>query len=591
MLALALLLSTLAAGQSATSSPRSASMQEQLGVAIPMRDGVYLAADVFLPRRDGRWPTVLVRTPYNRKAPSVSSYLFFVNRGYAVLIEDVRGRYASKGNFGPASQEGPDGYDTINWIARQAWSNGRVAMAGSSYLGIANWWAAIEDNPHLAAISAMNSGDDEYLDRFYSTGGALQAAHRLRWLVQNLIPPPQVRPLFDTYIRHLPLRTADLAATGVILPRWRTAIDHPSYDQYWKSLSIREHLGSVNIPVQSFGGWFDNYAESDLDAFSQLSRGHGTIETWIGPSAHSSASKFPTRDFGSQAITGIRSKQADWFDRWLKKTPGSAPSGPPTSLLHIFVMGPNVWREEHEWPLLRTHYTPLYLTSSGHANSLSGDGELRWEPVWEKAEPDAFTYDPKDPAPTIGGALCCDAKLLPPGPLDQTPVELRQDVLVYTSAPLPENLEVTGPVRAVLYIATSVNDTDFTAKLVDVQRNGQPLLVTDGIQRLRYRLSLDKPVFVKRNTAYQISIDAGVTSYVFPAGHRIRIEVSSSNFPRFDRNLNSSRPNGDETKMTKARQTVFHEKGYPSAVILPLIFDKGRHSRSSTEPRLSGSGI
>ncbi|MBV9156193.1 MAG: CocE/NonD family hydrolase, partial [Acidobacteriaceae bacterium] len=221
----------------------------------------------------------------------------------------------------------------------------------------------------------------------------------------------------------------------------------------------------------------------------------------------------------------------------------------------------------------------------------SGDGELRWEPVRKKAEPDAFTYDPKDPAPTIGGALCCDAKLLPPGPLDQTPVELRQDVLVYTSAPLPENLEVTGPVRAVLYIATSVNDTDFTAKLVDVQRNGQPLLVTDGIQRLRYRLSLDKPVFVKRNTAYQISIDAGVTSYVFPAGHRIRIEVSSSNFPRFDRNLNSSRPNGDETKMTKARQTVFHEKGYPSAVILPLIFDKGRHSRSSTEPRLSGSGI
>ncbi len=562
-------------------------MQGQLGLVVPMRDGIHLAADLFLPRSGGRWPTVLVRTPYNRKAAPMRSYLFFVRRGYAVLIEDVRGRYASQGSFGPASQEGPDGYDTINWIAQQAWSNGRVAMAGSSYLGIAEWWAAIEDNPHLATISAMNSGDDEYLDRFYSTGGALQAGHRLLWLAENLTPPAQVRPLFNSYIGHLPLRTADVIATGLVLPRWRMAVDHPSYDQYWKNFSIREHLSSLDVPVQSFGGWFDNYAESDLDVFSRLSRQHKMIETWIGPWAHNPRWTFPTRDFGPQATIGIRLKQADWFDRRLGKSTGSEQSEPESPLLHIFVMGPNVWREEHEWPLTRTQYTPLYLSSGGHANSISGDGGLRWEPV-RKAQPDIFTYDPKNPVPTIGGAICCEAKILPPGPLDQTPAEIRPDVLVYTSAPLAENMEVTGPVRVVLYIATSANDTDFTAKLVDVQRDGRPLLVTDGIQRLRYRLSLEKPVFVKRNTAYQISIDAGVTSYVFAAGNRIRVEVSSSNFPRFDRNLNSSRPNGDETKITKARQTILHEKGYPSAVILPVIFEKRNPARGGDRRHTSG---
>ena len=214
----------------------------------------------------------------------------------------------------------------------------------------------------------------------------------------------------------------------------------------------------------------------------------------------------------------------------------------------------------------------IYATISrqrGHANTRSGDGTLQWQPV-RKSPNDTFTYDPKDPVPTTGGATCCEATIMPPGPLDQSSVETRPDVLVYTSSPLGTELEVTGPVRTVLYVSTSVNDTDFTAKLVDVQPDGKPLLVTDGIQRLRYRLSLDQPVFVKRNTAYQVSVDCGVTSYVFAPGHRIRVEISSSNFPRFDRSLNSPRPNSDETKLTKARQTMYHEKGYPSAIILPL---------------------
>jgi uncharacterized protein len=233
-------------------------------------------------------------------------------------------------------------------------------------------------------------------------------------------------------------------------------------------------------------------------------------------------------------------------------------------------MGPDVWREEHEWPLARTHYTPLYLESEGQANSSAGNGTLRWQPV-RKSKADTFTYDPRDPVPTMGGAICCEPRILPPGPLDQTTVEARKDVLVYTSAPLPEDLEVTGPVRTILYVSTSANDTDFTAKIVDVAPGGRPLSVTDGIQRMRYRLSLDKPVFVKQNRPYQISVDTGITSHVFASGHRIRLEISSSNFPRFDRNMNTTAPNGDQAKPIKAKQTLFHEKGYPSAVILPVI--------------------
>lgn len=564
------------------SSP-SSNVQTQLGLIIPMRDGIGLAADVYLPSGPGRWPTVLVRTPYSRKAASAASYRFFATRGFAVVIQDVRGGFASQGVLGMVDQEGADGNDTINWISEQAWSNGRVAMAGSSYLGIAQWWAALQDNPHLLAISPMCSGDDDYLDRFYSTGGAIQLGHRLLWLAQNLTPPSHVRPLFRSYIDHLPLRTADIPASGIVLPLWRTALAHPSYDEFWKRLSVREQLRRVTIPVLSLGGWFDNYAESDLDAFSRLAKRHETIETWIGPWAHNPGLKFPTRDFGPQSVLFIRHKQAEWFDRWLKapaglhsetSNEGSAP------LLHLFVMGPNYWREEHEWPLSRTRYTPLYLDSSGEANSIAGDGVLHWQPV-RKAPPDKFTYDPKTPVPTAGGTICCDPVLLPPGPLDQTLIERRPDVLVYTSPPISEDLEVTGPIRVVLYVSTSANDTDFTAKLVDVQPDGRPLLVTDGIQRMRYRLSLNQPVFVKRNEAYQISIDAGVTSYVFLPEHRIRLEVSSSNFPKYDRNLNSFRSNADETKITKAKQTVFHEKGYPSAIILPVI--PGASSRDRLE--------
>lgn len=551
---------------------------EIVDASIPMRDGVALGADVYLPEGGSRWPAVLVRTPYNRKSTAARSYRSFVQRGYAVVLQDVRGRYGSRGLFGSIRQEGPDGNDTINWVSEQPWSNGRVAMVGSSFLGLTQWWAAVQDNPHLLAISPMCSGDDEYRDRYYSTGGNLQLGHRLLWFAENMKPTTRLPVPIGSYIGHLPLRTSDVSATGNILPLWRVPLDHPSDDDYWKSQSIRERTRQIHAAVLSLGGWFDAYAESDLDAFTRLALQHKTIETWIGPWSHNPQTRFPTRDFGPEAHVPIRLKQADWFNKWLRHPAGAETPEPIRPLLHIFVMGPDTWRDEHEWPLSRTHYTPLYLLSAGHANSTDGDGILQWQPAF-RSKFDTFTYDPKNPVPTMGGSVCCEPKAFPPGPLDQRSVEKRPDVLVYTSPPLTEDLEVTGPVRTVLYVSTSANDTDFTAKLVDVLPDGTPLLVTDGIQRMRYRLSLDKPVFVKRNEAYQISVDTGVTSYVFETGHRIRVEVSSSNFPRFDRNLNSAGSNADQTKASKARQTIYHEKGYPSAIILPVIAHEA-HART-----------
>jgi putative CocE/NonD family hydrolase len=393
----------------------------------------------------------------------------------------------------------------------------------------------------------------------------------LLWIAENFHPFGVPEPPFLSYISRLPLRSIDRAAAGITVAQWQQALDHPRYDAYWERLSIRREIEHVRVAVASVGGWFDNYAPSDLDAFSRLSHAgravETSVETWIGPWGHALNQQAGQVEFGSAARIPIRSLQLAFFDRWLKP---SNPAPPDKPRLNLFVIGPNTWRVEHEWPLARTLYRNLYLGGNGKANTAAGDGFLDFAPP-RKAKPDHFVYDPMRPVPTAGGAICCNATVLRPGPLDQSAIERRDDVLVYTSAPLREDLEVTGRVHALLYVATSANDTDFTAKLVDVTPGNTPLLVTDGILRMRYRLSLSDPTFVKRNMPYQVMIDAGVTSWVFGVGHRIRLEISSSNFPRFDRNLNSTGNNANLDQAWKATQTVFHEKKYPSGVVMPVI--------------------
>jgi uncharacterized protein len=555
----------VATGAAATAAVPAASLRE-FNAGVFMRDGVRLSANVFRPAAPGRYATVLLRTPYNKGTDLTLNFQSFLDRGYALVIQDVRGRYQSGGSFEPINQEVNDGDDTLNWIARQPWSDGNVGMYGGSYLGIAQWKAALTHNPHLKAIFPYVSGDDDYRDRFYSPGGAMKLGHRLLWLAENMRDPGYDAPSFAKYIWTLPVRQADVPATGHTLPLWQLAANHPQDDRFWKDSSVREHLNDIHVPVYSVGGWYDNYVESDLEAWSVLSRSNRADRIMIGPWPHTFNTPFAHVSFGKDAIVPLRPEQLKWFDRWLKGKE-TADAGHP---VRIFVMGINKWRDEDEWPPARARGVKFYLRGNGHANTLAGDGVLAEE--WGGRSPsDTFLFDPANPVPTMGGAVCCDARIFPWGPMDQRPVEKRQDVLVYTSSPLGSGLEVTGPIRVVLYASSSAPDTDFTAKLVDVLPSGEARNLTDGILRVRYRESLDAPKLMTPGEVYRLTIDAGVTSNVFLAGHRIRLEISSSNFPRFDRNPNTGRPVEDEKNLRKAVQTVFHDRDRHSYVLLPVV--------------------
>jgi putative CocE/NonD family hydrolase len=525
---------------------------------VPMRDGIRLSANVFLPSATGSFPTLLVRTPYGKGSNILPGYKVFLDHKFAVVVQDVRGRYDSQGVFRPPLQEDNDGSDTLNWIAAQRWSDGSVGMLGGSYLGIAQWRAALTRNAHLRAIFPVVAGSDEYLDRFYSPGGALKLGHRMEWIAENLALPSYPRPPFDRYIFHLPLRTMDRIVTGQSIGFYQESLNHPTYDGYWRVRSTRERLDDVNVPAFIVGGWYDNYVESDLATFAELARRSGAHRVVIGPWAHNMSVDFPGVSFGRESGANIRRLQLDWFEHWMRG-PRPAPDFPQPPV-RIFVMGANRWRDEQEWPIRRTKYTPLYLTAG---RTLSSQTKTPGQ--------DEFAYDPRNPVPTRGGAVCCNPKVFPWGPMDQREVEARPDVLVYSTPALKDEVEVTGEVRVVLYASTSAPDTDFTAKLVDVFPNGHARNLCDGILRVRYRNGLRKAERATPGAIYAIHIPVGVTSNVFKPGHRIRIEISSSNFPRFDRNPNTGRAIGDELEFQTARQTIYHGLRHPSHIVLPVI--------------------
>ncbi len=544
----------------------SQSAVRSLYVQIPMRDGVRLAANVFLPNTGGRAPVILERTPYGKGTAITPNFQALVNHGYAVVVQDVRGRYESEGIFDPLRQETADGDDTLNWIARQPWSNGKIGMTGGSYRGIVQWKAALTGNPHLKAIFPVVSGYDDYRDRFYSTGGAMKLGNRLLWMSENL-KAPGYQPDFARYVLHLPLRTADIAATGWSTRMYREAAAHPSFDAFWRAISVKEQLERIKVPVFAVGGWYDNFAESDLAAYAALHKVNGLNRVLIGPWPHNMSYQFKGVDFGPDSGLPIRGLQIEWFDQWLMGKDTPLASQPPVK---VFVMGSNRWRDAYEWPPADARPVSFYLEGKGRANSLDGDGALVERAPSRQAQ-DHYVFDPRDPVPTVGGAVCCNPKIFPWGPADQRPVERRQDVLVYTTRALAEDTEVIGPVQAVLYVATSARDTDFTAKLVDVAPDGYARNLTDGILRLRYRDSLEQPEPAKAGEIYRISVDAGVTGNTFLKGHRIRLEISSSNFPRFDRNPNTGTPVASETRLLTASQTIYHDREHPSHLVLMVV--------------------
>jgi uncharacterized protein len=538
---------------------------EKLHVRVPMRDGIRLDTNIFRPSGT-RLPAILLRTPYGKGTELSANNRAFVEHGYAIVIQDVRGRHDSEGVFRPLDQEGPDGEDTIAWVSHQPWCDGKVGMIGGSYLGIVQWQAAVRNPPALKAIFPVVSGYDDYLDRYYSRGGAYKLAHRLLWMSENLRDPDFPKPGLSEIISHIPLRTSDRVATGHTVNWYQKTLDHPAYDSFWRSISTREKLNRMRVPVFAVGGWFDNYGQSDLEAFNMLQHLGRDAHVLIGPWPHNMADRFTSVNFGAAAGVPIRRLQFDWFDHWLKGRDTITGWVP----VRYFTMGENRWHYAASWPPPESVVEPMYLASKGHANGAAGDGVLQNRRK-RTDQPDEYTYDPRNPAPTRGGAICCNFRLLSPGPMDQRAVEARPDVLVYTSGVLKDDLEITGLVRVLLYASTSAPDTDFTAKLVDVYPDGTAMSITDGILRLRYRGGLDKPELARPGETYGITIDAGTTSIVLPAGHRLRLEISSSNFPRFDRNPNTGRAVAGDTELRPARQIVHHGGLMPSALLLPVV--------------------
>jgi len=539
----------------------------EFNLATKMRDGVRLSTDVYHPRERGKWPTILVRTPYdNNDTRWVEFGKKFAARGYAVATQDVRGRYDSEGEWYPSKNEGRDGYDTLKWLSHQKWCNGKVGMTGGSYNAMVQWDVAVLRPPNLKAMVSMVCPSDLFVNCWYREG-TLGWGDTLRWLVhvdarvnQNLL----AYNMRDVYW-HVPFKTAD-EALGRHVQFWRDWIRHQSYDSYWKATSYHHRYHLVGVPVLHISGWYDDCADGNIRNYLSMKKRGRTVEARnnqylvMGPWAHriNDSRKYGEIDFGPSSLVDLDGLQKRWFDYWLKGIQNGITKEKHAS---IFVMGRNQWREEQDWPPRRAKVRKFYFHSKGHANSFLGDGCLTTKaPNREPA--DSFDYDPDNPCPSPVNVN---------EPDDRRPAERRDDVLVYDSEILIEPVEVTGNVFVELFATSSAPDTDFAAHLVDVYDNGYAHPIADGIITARYNKSIETAENIVPGKTYRYRIDLWHTSNVFLKGHRMRVEVSSSDFPRYARNMNTGRPYGADLTGKVAHQEVLHSANYGSNVQLPII--------------------
>jgi len=563
---------------------RRESIQLEKDVAMRTHDGVMLRADIYRPSLDGKFPVLLQRNPYNKdRWPSGSwpshSPAWLASQGYVAIIQDTRGRYASEGEFYPFRDEIRDGYEAVEWAASLPYSNGRVCLYGSSYVGATQWLAALAHPAHLAALFPVMTSSDYYQGWIYR-GGALELLFSGFWMNYLAIDTLSRRASQATstleWTEALPLADYPLMAmpdARAVAPYFRDWLDHESDGSYWSRWSIEKNYDTLKLPAYHVGGWYDIFLEGTLRNFTELRKRHPGLRHYltVGPWTHDSPSdrKYGGLDFGPAAPLDTDKELLAYADLSLKGKKKRNPLA-QRAAVKIFVMGENVWREESEWPLRRARSTHYYLHSGGGANSSSGDGVLSVQ-VPGKEPFDSFVYDPRNPVPTTGGPLCCSRELKS-GPFDQGKVEARSDVLVYSAPFLKEPLEVTGPVKVVLYVSSDVPDTDFTAKLVDVYPDEKAYNLTEGILRMRRREGWDKLAPpLQKDQIYRIEVDLIGTSNLFQKGHRIRLEISSSNFPRFDRNLNTGESVLNGRNIRVARNQVFHRGSHPSALVLPVV--------------------
>lgn len=556
----------------------------ELDVAARMRDGTTLRANVYRPA-EGRHPVLLTRLPYGKDFPIGSSALDPVQaarRGYVVIVQDTRGRWASEGEWATFRHERSDGLDTVDWAAALPYADGQVGMYGASYFAFTQWAAALERPKALRAIAPIFTWS-EPLDGLAFRGGALElglAYWRMQFGLNEVSRRHAQDParaaaaiaqlvgdmdhLAGEGYRSLPLRDfAPLARHG-LLRDLADAFEGPHERDRWEHARVAGHHERIDVPSFNIGGWYDAFLGGTLQNFSAMRRRRIPTKLLVGPWSHAEqGSRVGEITFGFAAQAGFIDLRADlgslqlrWFERWLKGAPNGVDEEPPVT---IFVMGTNVWRHEAEWPLARAVETAYFLRAGGALSTGAPAGE----------EPDRYVYDPADPAPTVGGATLMSPEF-PSGPRDQRPLEARADVLVYSSAPLERDLEVTGPVRVHLFAASTAADTDFVARLVDVHPDGYARNLTDGILRARYR-DPEHPAPIEPGRPYEFVIDLWATSNVFRKGHRIRLDVTSSSFPRWDRNPNTGHPFAADAELAVAHQVIFHDARRPSRVVLPLV--------------------
>jgi len=546
-------------------------------VKVPMRDGVNLIADVYRPRGEGRHPVLLQRTPYDRRDPATG--LVLASHGYAVVLQDTRGRFDSEGEFYPFRNEAADGYDTVEWAAAQPWSTGKVGMWGGSYVGATQMLAAMAHPPHLVAIHPYVTAS-EYYEGWTYQGGALMQWFVDSWtsglVVDTLRRKAAARP--KDWVEALPetsYHLLDIPKEDDLAPYLRDWMAHDTRDDYWKATRVSDHYGEMTVKALHQAGWHDIFSRGSIENYLGMRAHAATPEARagqrlvIGPWAHWATSpegKVGDVVFGKAAVSDENAMLLDWADYALKDQQNAYATGAP---VRIFVMGENAWRDEQEFPPARARATRYYLHAVTGANSAAGDGRLATTPP-KREPPDRFDYDPGDPVRTLGGRLCCGAAYLP-GPADQRPNESRKDVLVYSTPPLDKDLEVTGFVTAEIQAASSAPDTDFTAMLVDVDPSGYARYLADGIVRARHRNSRERSDLLEPGRIETYAIDLWATSNVFKAGHRLRLYVSSSNFPRFDRNPNTGEPAATAARTAVAHQTVYHDAAHPSALVLPVV--------------------
>ena len=579
-------------------------------VRVPMRDGVMLATDVYRPAAPGPHPVILQRTPYGLRlgqgcfADGLSGGMaFWAEHGYVAVSQDARGTYRSEGEFRPIFQEQADGYDAVEWAAAQPWSNGRVAMTGTSYMGVTQWQAALAAPPHLVAIAPGQTATD-YHDHWTYVNGVFDLWFGQSWPLAFFAPDAQRRRLIaageapeaagraaDAYladgerriaadwIHHAPL--ADFAGFRELAPYYYEWLAHPNYDDYWAAVDVEAQWEKITVPALVTGAWGDLFHIGSVRAFGGMRSGAGseaaragTMLVMTGGGGHGQEGAL---GFGGAGERDLRALRLRFYDHHVKGVANGLDREPRARL---FVQvppdsgteGTGFWIEGDDFPPAGAGAVRFNLASGGGANGRWGDGVLvRGEPP--HGPDDSFVYDPRDPVPALGGGLCCLTLgfYFRSGVQDQSTVERRDDVLVYTSAPLAEDMAVVGPVRVRLWATTTARDTDFTAKLVDVHPGGFAQNVLNRVVRARFRNgSKAPPSLVEPGRAYEYEIDLGYAANVFRAGHRVRLDVSSSDFPHLARNHNTGGDPATDGRFEIAVQTVHHDAERPSHVELTV---------------------